>query len=259
MIYVDERTGSVELAVTFQHHRSHPAVSIKRLPAADFCFSGNGPDGPCMIGVERKTIYGQTNAHTGSQFRDLFSSIRTGRLSGEQLPKLLDHYDFIVIIVEGIFRTDAATGIIQVWVRGKWEPALCGQSVFLASEMYRFLFTLSLQPRVVVVFLSSEKETVEYIVETLQGYFAKPWDKHHAHMGLHTPSLMATIGKASTLRRMAAALKGIGWERSAAVEAHFGTVATMVNADPKEWMKIEGVGKVLSKRVWDEMHGKGNE
>ena len=271
MIYVDDRTGSIELLPLFTAHRSHPAVASRRLPAGDFCFTGKyGPDNlPCSVGIERKVIYGRTDAATGGQFRDVFSSIRTGRLSGEQIPKLTEQYDIVIIVVEGIFKTDPRSGSIVVWAQGGWVPALCGQQEFLSSELYRFMLTLSFQPRVSVVFLSSKYETVEYVAETLPGYFDKPWDKHHAHMGLHTPPAMATIGKASTIRRFAATLNGVGWERSAAVEAGFGPCpAALVCADPskcvedgharpaKDWTKLDGFGKVLSKKAWNELHGK---
>ena len=254
MIYIDDRTGSVEMVPLFQQHRSHPAVTVKRLPAADFCFAGNGPNGPANIGIERKTIYGKTKP-AGTQFRDLLSSIRTGRLSGEQLPNLTDYYEVIVIIVEGIFRTDPDTGLLEVWERGDWYPALCGKSTFPSSELYRYMLTLSFQPAISVVYLPSARETVEYVADTLVGYFQKPWDEHHAHIGLHRPPLQATLGKASTVRRVAAALNGVGWTRSAAVVERFKTVEAMVQATVKEWQGIDGFGRVLSKRVWQELHG----
>jgi hypothetical protein len=266
VIYIDDRTGSVEMAPLFMQHRLHPAITVKRLPAADFCFAGHGPNGPANIGVERKVIYGKTKT-AGMQFRDLLSSIRTGRLSGEQLPKLADHYEVIIIIVEGIFRSSPDTGMLEVWERGEWSLALCGKTPFPSSELYRYMLTLSFQPRVSVVFLPSARETVEYVADTLPGYFQKPWDEHRAHVGLHTPPLQATLGKASTVRRVAAVLNGVGWTRSAALNEYIHCPADLVCKDhqaciaagmdrkPKDWAEVDGFGKVLSKRVWQELHG----
>lgn len=244
MIYIDDRTGSVEMASHFQSHRTRPAVSLKRLPAADFAFSGNGPTGPCMIGIERKRT------------KDMLSSIRTGRFSGEQLPKLLDHYEFAFLLVEGWIRTNYQTGELEEWWGKKWCAVHLGsqRQAFLALELDSFLSTIELHTRVRVHRTLDERATAEDVIN-LQGYFAKPWDKHHAHIALHTPPEYATIGKASTTRRVAVALNGVGWTRSAAVADHFTSVEEMVLATVKDWQKVDGFGKVLSKKVWQELHG----
>ena len=256
MIYIDDRTGSVELAVYFQNHRSKPAVSLKRLPAADFCFTGNGPHGPSMIGVERKRI------------KDMLSSIRTGRFSGEQLPKLLDHYEFPFLVVEGWVKTNYQTGVLEEWWGKKWSPVHLGsqREPFLALELDSFLTTIELHTRVRVHRTLNEQATLEDIIN-LQLYFAKPWDKHHAHVALHTPPEYATIGKASTVRRVAAALNGVGWTRSAAVNEYIHCPADIICRDhracldakmaklPKDYAKIDGFGKVLSVKMWKELHG----
>jgi ERCC4-type nuclease len=244
VIYIDDRTGSVEMAAYFQSHRTHPAIELKRLPAADFAFSGNGPTGPCMIGIERKRT------------KDMLSSIRTGRFSGEQLPKLLDHYEFAFLLVEGWSRTNYQTGELEEWWGKKWCAVHLGsqRQAFLALELDSFLSTIELHTRVRVHRTLNERATTEDVIN-LQGYFAKPWDKHHAHIALHTPPEFATLGKAGTVRRVAAALNGVGWTRSAAVADRFTSVEEMVLATVKDWQKVDGFGKVLSKKVWQELHG----
>jgi len=256
MIYVDERTGSVELATQFQSHRAKPAIALKRLPAADFCFSGYGPNGPAMIGVERKTV------------KDMLSSIRTGRFAGEQLPKLLEHYEFPFLVLEGVIRTNYQTGALEeLWGRG-WGPVKLGQQTFLALELESFLTTIELRTAVRVHRTSDQKGTVEDVI-ALTHYFSKPWERHHAHFALHVPPEAATIGKASTVRRVAFALNGIGWDRSAMVAEKFCSVAQMICLNPekcveegyarpaRDWQKLDGFGKVLSRKVWSELHGDG--
>lgn len=256
MIYIDDRTGSVEMATYFQNHRTRPAIELKRLPAADFAFTGNGPSGPAMIGIERKRL------------KDMLSSIRTGRFSGEQLPKLLDHYEFPYLIVEGWVRTNYQTGELEQYWGKQWSPVHLGsqRTPFLALELDSFLTTIELQTRVKIHRTLDERATLEDIIN-LQYYFSKPWDKHHAHIALHTPPEYATLGKASTVRRVAAALNGIGWTRSAAVAGrlqcpadmvcrdHFACIEAKMDRRPGDWAKVEGIGKVLSVKIWKELHG----
>src|ERR1700685_3075549 len=107
MIYIDDRVGSIELLPTFQSHRNRPQCSSSRLIAGDMCFSGQGAMGNCMIGVERKRL------------KDMLNSIRSGRFSGEQLPKLIEHYEYSYLIVEGIWRCNWDNGLLEdMWGNG---------------------------------------------------------------------------------------------------------------------------------------------
>jgi hypothetical protein len=64
------------------------------------------------------------------------------------------------------------------------------------------------------------------------------------------------IGKAGLVRRMAACLSGVGWEKSAQVALKFQTVYDMVMAEPEEWKTIKpGFGKILAKRAYDQLRG----
>jgi ERCC4-type nuclease len=255
MIYIDYRAGSGPLAPLFLRHRSLIPSSIVPAPgltAADFCFSGNGPRGTCMVGIERKTL--TSREQSGRRFSDALTSIRSGRFSGEQLPKLQDHYEFVYVIVEGVINTDPSTGYLRT-LRGKeWETVFLGKSPFYASELYGWAYSISLHAGVQVIYSPSAAETVEHVCR-LHEYYTKPWDKHHAHLSLHTSPVTATLGKAGTVRRVAAALTGVGWEKSAAVAERFKSVKEMTDADEGDWKKVPGFGKVLSKRVWEELRG----
>lgn len=260
MIYVDDRTGSVELIPVFQSHRAQPAVMTKRLAAADMCFTGQGPEGlPVMVGIERKSIVSG----------DMLSSMRTGRFSGEQLPKLLDNYEFPFLIVEGWdrVRINYQTGLLEKLDGRYWRPLkAAGQQPVLALELTSFLSTIETMTPVKIHYTDNERGTVEDLVR-LQHWFSTPWDKHTGHVALHRPQQYATIGKASTVRRVAADLDKVGWERSMEVATHFPSVAHMICSDPQrciecgyarpveDWQELDGFGKVMAKKVYDELHG----
>ena len=90
MILLDDRTGSGELLPLFRPYDA--PVELARLDFGDACWLGNGATGPELVGVERKTIH------------DLVSSMRSKRLSGYQLPGLLRTYDWVYLLVEGVWR-----------------------------------------------------------------------------------------------------------------------------------------------------------
>lgn len=244
MIYVDDRVGSCELLPTLQTHRTLPDCKLKRLLAADLCFSGNGESGPCMVGIERKRV------------RDMLNSIRTGRFSGEQLPKLLDLYEYVYLLVEGEWRVNWVTGHLETPWGGGWSPVRLNKTGdhFTGLELRSFLNTIAVMTPVKVIYSYDDRDTVDQVVG-LHRYFSKAWDKHHGHIALHTTPQQMLLGKASTVRRVAATLNGVGWEKSGVVAERFVSVEAMVGATVKDWMKLPGFGKKLASRVWGELHG----
>jgi ERCC4-type nuclease len=253
-IYVDDReierphptregdTSGINMLNLVRDHRTHPTALPKHLPAGDFCFAGEGPKGPALIGIERKRV------------KDMMASIRNGRFSGEQVPKLLDHYDFSYLVIEGRFRTNWHSGVLEEKWGRDYSPVVVGKSTFVGLELESFLISIALRTPIRVVPTRDEKETVEFIISANHN-FSKPWSDHSAHSAIHQPEQYATVGKASTVRRIAYTLSGVGWERSGVVEQHFSSVESMVSASPGDWAKLPGFGKVLSQRVWDQLHG----
>src|SRR5271169_4444109 len=105
MILLDDRVGSHELLPYFSPYGVQ--VESTRLDYGDACWVGKGPDGDCMVGVERKTI------------GDFISSMRGKRLAGHQLPGLMSSYEFTYLIVEGIYRPGETGELEQRQGHGK--------------------------------------------------------------------------------------------------------------------------------------------
>lgn len=255
------RTVGIDLLPYIQNHREHPTAIHKRLTAGDVCFAGEGPKGPCLIGIERKRV------------RDMLSSIRNGRFSGEQLPKLISHYEYVYLILERErTRTNHVTGVLEE-IRGReWVPLTLGgsESCFLGLELDSFLNTISIQTPVHVISVGDVHDTVETVM-TLAHSWSKPWTKHHAHLDLYTPdpAQLITLGKASTVRRMANQLRGVGWEKSGAADGAFERVCcincpetdpkSMCGASKKVWQGLDGFGKVMADRAYRELRGDHEE
>ena len=237
MIFIDDRIGSKELADLINN------AILTSLEFGDCMFYGNGRDGEVEIGIERKRI------------GDLVNSIMTGRLSGHQLPGLISHYYRVYIIVEGILREDPVTKELQIWITGnKWGHMDRGGRKFALRDVWNYLSTLEIMTGVIVRQTRNAGDTARHI-EYLKHWWDKPWDQHHGHLQLHKlTSPTVYLEKPSLLRRIASELPGIGWARARAVDENFGTVKAMVEASEKDWIKIEGIGKVIAKNVWRELH-----
>jgi ERCC4-type nuclease len=241
-----ETTGTNMLELV-RRHRTQPIAEPKTLHAGDFMFTGSGPnDEPVLIGIERKRM------------RDMVNSIRGGRLSGEQIPKLL-RYDYAYIIFESRWKTDWVTGqLMEKWGKS-WEPVFSGTRQIMGGlEVNSFLNDIRDHTPIQVIQTEEERQTVEVIM-ALAHSWSKPWSKRHHHSDIHRPDKQVLVDKASTVRRVLFTLNGVGWEKSGAAEQVFSTVEELVMASPKDLEKIPGFGRKISKQVYEQLHGLNGE
>lgn len=243
MITVDSRAGSGDMIPLFP-----PGIEVcgGTLDFGDFFFMGNGEDNsPVTIGIERKAI------------RDLANSISTGRLSGHQLPGLLQQYSYVYLLIEGMWRYDPDSGILQTLTGSFWTDLCFGQRRFMAKEIVGFLNTIQVKAGVYVVYSGSRKETVQTVCSLYHWWNDKQFDGHTAHLSPHKthrgPQGEISLIKPSLVRRVAAELPGVGWGKSAAVAEHFPSVRAMANAEERDWKKIPGIGPVIAKSAVEEI------
>ena len=194
----------------------------------------------------------------------MMNSIRSGRYSGHQLPEMLDYFDHCYLIIEGYQRC-SRDGELETLMTsahplgdslgGKWVPVTAGNSsTFRFFELDHFIATLESCTSVHVRRTHTDHETCAEILSLYTHHQTAPED-HHAHQALHKPQNHATIGKAGLVRKVAACIEGIGWQKSANVAVKFNTVEEMINADAKGWI-MPGIGKVLAQRAFDQLRGK---
>ena len=231
---MDYRQGSGELTDKFAE-----AVEVE-LDYGDFMFYGKGPEGEMKIGVERKRI------------RDLLNSIQTGRLSGKQIPRMLEEYDRSYLVVEGLWRPNWRTGFLQIRRGGKWFDLKQGRK-FKYGDVWSFLSAMEEMFGVRVRMTLSPKETIA-CVENLAAWWNKEWEKHKSHEMMHNVvpqrAVLNPVGP-SIIRRVAAQLPGIGHDRSKAVEERFETIMDMAFATVEDWMEVDGIGKVGAEKAWN--------
>jgi ERCC4-type nuclease len=239
MLSLDDRAGSGELERYFTPYGIK--VNKCRLEYGDLAWEGNGPNGDCMIVVERKRI------------TDLIQSMESKRLSGHQLPGMAEMYDYCYLIVEGMWRP-GKDGELEIcngtWSRGHGRPLQ-----YRALDSY--LMTLELKAGVIYRRTVTPQETVAMIVGAYRWWREKKWDEHESHRAVYAPAnggrgrrMTFRPRKISTAERICMQLPGID-SKAKDVAAHFGSVERMMAASVKEWTGAPGVGKVGAKRIWE--------
>lgn len=227
-IYVDKRAGSVELYAPLSQ-RSVP-VELTTLAFGDCCFIGHGPQHPVLIGIERKRI------------TDLLQSLTTGRLSGHQVPGLIEHYPYRWLLVEGQYR-ESRDGLIEVPRKGRWETI---RLHYAALEAY--LVTLTLRAGLRVQRTYSLDESVAWLSVLWSWWTKKEWSEHRSHLALHDAADYGAFYKPTLVHRVAAQLPGID-EKARDVAAKFQSVQDLMNAEEATWREIPGIGKITAARI----------
>lgn len=237
MILVDYRSGSKEVAPHI-----HVPHKIAKLDYGDFSLLGQGPGETIVpVGVERKTVM------------DLVSSMVDGRLSGHQLHGLLDMYDHVYLVVEGLWRPRQKDGMLERWSRGHWHLLSLGQRRFMARDIGNYLNTLAVVCGIKVWRTDSIAHTGRWLSD-LHGWWTKGWEKHQSHMQHYSPPAPTVfLRKPKIVQRVAKEFKGVGWDKAGALARVFPTVVDLVLAREGDLRKAAGVGKGLAASIRKEI------
>jgi ERCC4-type nuclease len=254
VLLIDDRAGSKDLKPHLD--RLKVPCELTRLEYGDVMFLGRGPgDDWVKVGVEYKSL------------PDVLSCITTGRFAGHQLPGMLRRdiasreYDVTWLLVQGIWRVDTNSGVIQVPRRSNgtttWVSMTVGGRGYMGRDLEGFLLTITQQSGIRIAKVGSEGEAASWL-STLYGWWTnKTWDQHKSLQTFDLSGPMVQIDKPTFTRRIAKELPGIGWKKSEAVVEHFGCFRAMAEADEKEWAEVPGIGKVLAGRIVAALHGAG--
>jgi len=216
----------------------------------DACFTGVGEGGkPVLVAVERKLV------------PDLATCMNDGRLM-RQIQRAKDNNaDVFVLIVEGAYKCDHGFGSSGLLViphrsagesRREWVPV---KPIMTFSRLEQFLFELDWLAGVVVRRSDGVRQTAD-IIKALYTNFQSAPDQHQSLKKLYRmPSPVVPLQKPSLVRRVAKELRGIGWERSRAIDGHFSSVMAMCEADTSEWATIPGIDKKIAEWAYKDLRG----
>jgi ERCC4-type nuclease len=239
MIYLDNRVGSKDLLPLLPKN----TAELTHLEYGDAMFLGRGVDDvPIVIGIERKRI------------NDMLTSMTSGRLSGHQLPGLTACYDVVYVVVEGLWRPNPRDGILEVPGRNGWRAVSLGARRFMVKELWSFINTLQLLAGVYVWRTGTARATAQWITNLYHWFNSKPIDAHKSHVAQHIQYAQLSTKQPPLVQRVAAQLPGVGFGRSKTIAKRFDSLLDMVLASERDWREIDGIGKVLAKRIVTEIH-----
>lgn len=261
MLLIDNRAGSKDLYPLLVG-RGLPC-SLTRMDYGDVAFLGVGHNEiPIQVGIEVKTV------------QDVVNSLATGRFAGHQLPGLVNSYDQVWLLIEGLWRANAKTGILEsriIHKNGKvdWHPIQAGTRRFMYADLLSWLFTVTTKGGIRWCAVSNWNEATIWL-SGLYAWWTKGWDNHQSHLAFHdgtrhgspykrdkaammvaSLSDKALLVRPSLCRMVAAQLPGVGWEKSKGITEKFRTVESLVAASPDELMDVDGVGPKLAKGIWE--------
>lgn len=259
-------------------------VCEAQLESGDCVFEGQGEDEhgkPCTVTIacERKRL----GLDRGRLSTDLINSMQDRRLSGVQLSRMAQTYDFVYLFIEGMWRADTM-GQIEVSEDGKWWRPLyhnggSGKHQVSHRQVMSYITTLELKGhtaaghRFAIRRTNNMKETASQYVDLYHWFNDKPWAAHTSHQQVYAPGPEMQQGTGGNARgrmqrvgfidplevfrreygeqavmcwKMAAQLNGVDSVKAKALAQHFRTVERMVNAGPREWQRVPGIGVKIS-------------
>jgi ERCC4-type nuclease len=235
-VFVDRRIGSADLADPLEAMglpvERDENGALPELAYGDIAFTGKGNDDALVsVGIELKKL------------PDLISSLRTGRLSGHQLPGLLAAYDYTFLLVEGTWRPDAK-GRIAVPRRYTQWSTLPGMPV---SEMEKRLLTLDLMGGLRIRHTGSRACTLHFIANLYRWFTDKSMDRHNTHLVPHTAHGFLPL---SDFRQTVMKFPHIGLAASKSVEEYFSAnLREACLASVADWAEIVVYDKKGFKRL----------
>lgn len=243
MILLDPRVGSKHLADHFA--ALDAAYETTHLEYADASFLGAGADGaPVSVGIEIKNV------------GDLANSMQSGRLAGHQIPGLLDTYQHVWLVVEGIYRRSRGNSVVEIPRGAGWAPLHLGRRPVFWSQLENFLTSLEVLAGIHVRQTRTARETAEFI-HLLHDWWQKP--DHKALKVIHRPAPRTELTRLDDVTRqirdIAATLPGIGYDRAMAIAKKANSVSDLFLMTERQWREVDGVGKTLAKRIVQALHG----
>ena len=238
MLLLDPRAGSGAFLEPLE--RLDVPVRTQRLNSGDAAFAGMGPEGPVAVGIEIKSS------------AEAVGAVADGRFVSNQLPHMRSDFDVLWLVVYGrVERVAGGEVRVDGRVRGRsWEA------------WQKWCLTVEVAGGCRVIAHPDRKEAAAWLA-ALYRWWTRPFASHSSLRQMYSPAPReGSVWEAAwssrkgvdgnLLRRMAAALPGVGWARSAAIAKAFTPRtfgAALERADEAEWVKVPGVGAAVAKRI----------
>jgi ERCC4-type nuclease len=243
MLLVDERIGSKDLLIPLQ--QAGVPCELQHLDFGDFGFIGRGLEGAdVFIGVELK------------ETRDLIGSLYGDRFTGHQLPGLLNMYDRVWLLTEGIWRAGAG-GVLESFTRG-WNPVKIGARAIIASDLESWLLSQIIRGGIGHWHSSTRSDTIRFLSVLYHWWTDKSLEDHRAHRAIYTapPDRASFVEPSPFVKAVVSAVPGLGWDKAHALEdiclneqTRKGSLNRLGDLSARELQSVPGIGPTLAGRI----------
>jgi len=235
-ITIDNRAGSKELFPLFPDG----IAELGYLEYSDFAFLGNGENEEVVkVGIERKTI------------TDMLNSMVTNRFSGHQLIGLTRSFNVAYLVLEGLWRPNSETELIEQYKRGNWRIIKLGSRTFGYLDIICYLNTIVIKTGIKVFQTANEFETTRLVLAIRHWWIHKKFDDHISHLRSKKPKFVRFHKPNPVHRVVEQVVPGIGFKKALEIGQNVNTVEDLVNHGIDELQEIKGIGKVLAERIYD--------
>lgn len=246
-LLVDPRDGSGDLLAPLvmlgaqAHHAAPP------LDYGDIQIIGNGPDDrPVLVGVEIKTIDEIVDAMMGDT-----------RFVGRQAEGMVTAYEVAWLLIQGDVWAAPSRELMCTDAAKRTHPAWRGQRPMTYEAFQGWRRSVE-QVGIFTDVVPTRRETAAWIA-SLWRWWQTPWDEHKSMKAIRTKPLHLNADPLTYfnsplvhLRKMGvttALARGIGSEKADAAATYFPSVEALINADRKDWMQVNGIGKKLADAI----------
>lgn len=247
MILIDPRAGSGQAERGGDLLPYVQALKVKAeksmLPFGDAAFEGNGSKGRIAVGVERKRM------------SDILNCIDDARYAAHQKPGLKQLYQFNILIIEGVWKPDSATGYLMECVSSlTWRPYRYRSQMTRYSKLFRYLLSVQLSGTPVII--TRDIEHTAFNIVEMYHYFQKKWEDHTSLLEVQKIAIPDLNNRPSLVRRWASDLDGIGVKMSQDAERLFKSGYALATSDEKAWLGIKSVGVATAQSIVRQIQGR---
>ena len=249
MLQIDYREGSKDLLLPLQKMGLPATLAGAPGIDADIEFIGRGEGGvSATIGIEFK------------QLRECVAAMRTERLQGLQVPRMVETYEFRYLLVEGELLFNQRGMLLRRAGHRQLKQMPGSMSV---GEFLKRVFVLHLRGGMNFIHTQNRKETLKYIEMLYRVWTDENLDCHKSHLGVYNPPTPVPV---SAFRQAVMRWPDVGYKVSLAVEQRFeGSIRRACQGALTDWAsltttdehgKSRRLGEKAAQRIVDFLEGR---
>lgn len=238
LILIDYRIGSAELEPLIK--RIGVRCEKTELQSGDIMFEGRGPNGPVLVGIERKKLHDMLNCIDDARYND-------------QRIRMRQDYDISILMVEGHWKPHDNQGFLMEGFSGgiAWGYCQYRSQRTMYSKLKRYLMSVALSG--VVIDHSRDAYQTAYNICEWYHYFQKR--DHTSLLEIQKIAIPTMNYRPTLVRKWANDIEGIGTKLSLDAEKVFKKPITLANSDERDWLRIPGIGIKMAQQIIKDIWG----